>query len=122
MFLNVVTVAAGGAIGAACRYLCGFIPLKLNSGFPLATMLINIIGSFCIGVIAALAQKSGRIDPRIVLFLKAGFCGGFTTFSTFSLENLTLLQNGSYGTAILYMLFSVILCIAGTAGGMAVIR
>jgi fluoride exporter len=122
MFVNCFMIGAGGAAGAVCRYLFGMLPLKPQNGFPVNTLLINIFGSFCIGIITALAGKNGRLDPKIMLFLKVGFCGGFTTFSTFSLETFGLLQAGNYIPAALYMALSFVLCIAGTAGGMALIQ
>ena len=76
-------VGAGGFIGAVCRYLIGLIPLEQGSVFPVKTFAINVLGSFVIGVIAALAAKDSWLDPQIVLFLKVGICGGFTTFSSF---------------------------------------
>lgn len=118
MFLNCLTVALGGGLGAVCRYLFGLLPLKTSSGFPLATMIINLLGSFVIGLIVGFAQKNSNLNPKVVMFIKVGFCGGFTTFSTFSLESLGLFQSGSYLIAILYMALSFVLCLAGTAGGL----
>ncbi len=118
MFLNCLTVALGGGLGAVCRYLFGLLPLKTNSGFPLATMIINLLGSFVIGLIVGFAQKNSNLNPKVIMFIKVGFCGGFTTFSTFSLESLGLFQSGSYLIAILYMTLSFVLCLAGTAGGL----
>lgn len=118
MFLNCLTVALGGGLGAVCRYLFGLLPLKTNSGFPLATMIINLLGSFVIGLIVGFAQKNSNLYPKVIMFIKVGFCGGFTTFSTFSLESLGLFQSGSYLIAILYMTLSFVLCLAGTAGGL----
>ena len=121
--INCLVVALGGAFGAVCRYLTGLVPLRINTQFPVKTLLINFAGSFIIGVIASLSQRTGgRLDPRLVLFIKVGFCGGFTTFSTFSLENVALMQNGLYGTAVLYMMLSLVCCIAGTAGAVTLFR
>ena len=77
---NVFTVALGGALGAVCRYLITLLPMNPESGFPVKTFLINVAGSFLIGVVAALAARNA-LNPRTVLFLKVGICGGFTTFS-----------------------------------------
>jgi fluoride exporter len=118
MVINCLLVGFGGALGAVCRYLFGFVPLKTKNGFPLITLLINISGSLCIGFIMSLGHRKSYIDPKFLLLFKVGFCGGFTTFSTFSLESLTLIQKGAYSIAILYMLLSLLLCIAGVAGGM----
>lgn len=80
-------------------------------GFPVKTLLINILGAFVIGVLAVLGEKHS-LSPLLVLTLKTGVCGGFTTFSTFALETSQLFQNGSYGLGIGYVCASVILSIA----------
>lgn len=120
MFQNCLAVGAGGFCGAILRYCGGLIPwLKIGS-FPLPTLLINIIGAFLIGVIAQAAEVRG-MNPSLLLFLKVGLCGGFTTFSTFSLESLTLLENGRTALFALYAAASLILCILGVMLGKAVI-
>ena len=105
-------VAAGGAIGAVCRFLIGKLPLGSNSGFPLKTFIVNILGCFMIGLVAALALKQLSDSPKLVLFLKVGICGGFTTFSSFALETSGLLEKGSYAIAAAYVVLSVTLGIA----------
>ena len=84
--LNCIAVGLRGFLGSVCRYLAGQIPLGRDWGFPVRTLAINLIGSFLIGAVTALALKRAAPDPRLVLFLKAGVCGGFTTFSSFALE------------------------------------
>lgn len=106
--INCLIVALGGAVGAVCRYLITLLPMNPESGFPVKTFLINIAGSFLIGIVAALAAKNA-LDSRVVLFLKVGICGGFTTFSSFALETEGLVRGGSTGIAVLYVLLSVIL-------------
>ena len=86
----------------------GKLPVKNPAGFPVTTFMINVIGAFAIGCIAALALKNSDLNPRLVLFLKAGVCGGFTTFSTFSLEMGELLRSGAFVTAIAYVVLSVV--------------
>lgn len=108
---NCVFVGVGGALGAIGRYLMGFIPFRHSSDFPINTLLINVIGAFCIGIIAALAAKDLIHDPRTVLLLKTGICGGFTTFSTFSLESSQLFQKGHPAAGIIYVILSAVLCI-----------
>ena len=105
-------VAAGGAIGAVFRFLMGKLPLGSNSGFPLKTFIVNILGCFIIGLVAALALKQLSDSPKLVLFLKVGICGGFTTFSSFALETGGLLEKGSYAIAAAYVVLSVTLGIA----------
>lgn len=106
--INCLAVGIGGFIGAVLRYLIGQIPIKPQTGFPIKTFLINIIGAFVIGVIVAWAAKNHISDSRIVLMLKVGVCGGFTTFSTFAFETAELMQKGLSGMALAYALLSVI--------------
>ena len=108
MLLNCLLVALGGGVGACLRYLIGLIPLKEPFAFPVKTLLINLLGCFIIGLIAALAVKNSSISPKTVLFIKTGLCGGFTTFSTFALETETLIKTGHIGIALLYVALSVI--------------
>lgn len=122
ILLNCLIVGIGGAVGTICRYLLSLLPVKPQNGFPLITLIINVLGAFCIGMIVAFAGKSKNIDPYILLLLKVGFCGGFTTFSTFSLETTGLLQNGNYFIAISYIVLSVILCISAVIGAQALIK
>lgn len=107
--LDCLAVGLGGFAGSVLRYLAGRLPLQSPEGFPYATLIINVLGSFAIGLIAAVAAKRADIDPRLVLFLRVGLCGGFTTFSTFSSETFSLLRAGSYGGAAAYVLLSVLL-------------
>ena len=108
--LNCLIVGAGGFLGAVFRYLMSMLPLHEHSVFPFNTLLINVIGAFLIGIITAYAAK-GNFDPRILLFLKVGICGGFTTFSTFALEAEGLLGEGHYSLLATYVCGSVLLCI-----------
>lgn len=115
-------MGVGGAFGTMLRYLMSLIPLRPQNGFPVITLAINIIGAFCIGLIAALAGRNESYDPYLLLFLKVGICGGFTTFSTFSLESAGLLQNGNYFAAVSYMVLSVILCVCAVFGAQALVK
>lgn len=96
----ILTVAAGGAIGAVLRYMVSLIPFK--GSFPTATFAVNILGAFILGFIAGAAAAKG-IPHTLQLFLKTGICGGFTTFSTFSLESAALFQNGRTAMAVCYI-------------------
>lgn len=120
MLSNCLFVGLGGGAGAVCRYLVGMLPVLQRGAFPLATLVINLLGSFLIGLIAQRVNGPAGLDPNLVRFLKVGFCGGFTTFSTFSLESLTLLEEGRLGLFALYAVLSLALCIAGAALGKAV--
>ena len=113
MFSNFLAVGAGGAIGAMGRYAVGLIPALQRGAFPLHTLLINLGGAILIGMAAASAQRWTDLSPSLLLFWRVGICGGFTPFSTFSLESLTLLENGRTGLFALYALLSVALCLVG---------
>lgn len=111
-------VGLGGAIGAMFRYSIGLLPLK--SSFPFLTLITNIIGAFVIGIVVGLFEKQ-YLSSNLNLFLKTGVCGGFTTFSTFSLETLTLLENSMPSTAMIYALVSVIGCVIGVYLGKTIV-
>ncbi|MCR5088384.1 MAG: fluoride efflux transporter CrcB [Oscillospiraceae bacterium] len=108
-------VGLGGALGAMGRYAISLFPVKMS--FPLLTLLTNILGAVLIGFIAGLVNGNREISPNAVLFWKTGVCGGFTTFSTFSLEAYNLLDQGRNAAALLYALLSVGLCIFGICCG-----
>lgn len=105
--LNCLAVALGGAVGSVLRYLIGLIPVKEQFLFPIKTFAINVIGCFIIGLVTALTLKSNNLNPKLILFLKVGICGGFTTFSTFALESSNLLKNGHASIAALYMFLNI---------------
>lgn len=109
--LDCLFVGLGGFLGAVARYLCTRLPLESGNGFPIVTLLVNVLGAFVIGLIAAGASKHAGWDPRLVLLLKTGVCGGFTTFSTFALETTSLLQSGKPWTAVAYIGLSVLLSV-----------
>lgn len=106
--LNCLLVGLGGFIGAVLRYLISLMPIKNPESFPVNTFIINIVGAFAIGCIAFAVSKNENIDPKLLLFLKVGVCGGFTTFSTFSLETAELIKGGSVVTAIIYIIASIV--------------
>lgn len=106
---NYLLVFIGGGVGAACRFLVKEVISHLHPDFPLATFAVNVFGSFLIGVFYALSLKSSRFDPAIWLLLTTGIMGGFTTFSSFSLEFMILIQEGKASTATIYAVLSVIL-------------
>ena len=120
--IDCIVVGAGGFIGAVCRYLIGLIPLNEGGAFPVKTFLINIAGSFVIGIIAALALKNSALNPRAVLFLKVGICGGFTTFSSFALETGDLIKGGNMQTALVYAVLTTVLGVLAVFAGQAVVR
>ncbi len=107
--MNILLVGAGGAAGAVLRYLISLIPYK--GTFPVLTLITNLLGAVFIGFISGIAEK--KLSQNEVLFLKTGVCGGFTTFSTFSLEAYGLLSTGRTVSAAVYSVLSVVLCVAG---------
>lgn len=107
----------GGFVGACARYLISLIPMETKGDFPVNTFLTNIIGAIMIGFIIAYARDT-NMSPNHLLFLKVGLCGGLTTFSTFSVESLGLIESGSWITAAVYMMLSVFCCVCGVMLGM----
>lgn len=118
---NVIFVGLGGFVGAILRYLLGLIPVR-QTPFPIITLCINVLGAFVIGLLAALCEKNKINSQPLLLFSKVGLCGGFTTFSTFSLETYDLLSSGHTAPAILYALLSVGLCLLAIFGARALIH
>ncbi len=117
---NFLWVAAGGSIGAVLRY--GIALMFPNHGFPYATLIVNLAGSFLLGVILAMSFRSESLPSGMKLFLATGICGGFTTFSGFSSENLDLMQTGKYNIAFLYIITSVVGGILATWFGFKLIQ
>ena len=115
MLLNIFVVGLGGFVGSVLRYLAGMIPTGAQPLFPYKTMLINLVGCLAIGIVAAICAKS-EVDTRLVLFIRVGLCGGFTTFSAFALESEKLLQSGHYGIAATYVALSIVLGIGAVIG------
>lgn len=113
--MNFLFVGLGGAVGAMLRYAMSLIPCK--TAFPIITLLTNIVGAVVIGFIVGFASKR-NVSDNTMLFLKTGLCGGFTTFSTFSLEAFNLFHNGSYLLSGVYVVLSAVLCILGVWAGM----
>ena len=106
--MNILAVGLGGFAGAVCRYLIGLITVNENFIFPIKTFGINVLGCLIIGLVSLIAAKNNALNPHLLLFLKVGVCGGFTTFSTFALETTELMKNGHLGIAFLYVLSSIL--------------
>lgn len=116
-----IMVGLGGFVGAVCRYLFGLIPWGTDR-FPLGTFLINLVGAVLIGAISAVWELNPHFDRNVLLLLTVGLCGGFTTFSTFTLESFGLIESGRVGTAAAYMLLSVAFCLLGVMIGRGAVR
>ncbi len=112
-------VAIGSAIGGLARYSLTRWTLEWSSSFPWGTVLINVLGAFVIGFFGTFTLASGRfaVTENTRLFVMVGLCGGFTTFSSFSLQTFDLLRSGAWGKALANVLLSVVLCFAAVAAG-----
>ena len=115
MIIKCLSVGIGGFIGSILRYLISEIPIK-QINYPINTLFTNVIGAVIIGMVIPSADNSG-MHPEKSLLLKTGFCGGLTTFSTFSLEAFNLLDNKQYTLGGLYIVLSVVCCIFGILCG-----
>ena len=119
----IAAVAVGGALGSVARYLLGaFIQDRVSIGLPIGTLLINVVGSLLLGFFMALGLETTAITPEVRFLLTTGFCGGFTTFSTFSYETYRLIEDAEYETAGIYIVASVLLSVLACAAGMEAAR
>jgi CrcB protein len=122
MMAPILQVAAGGAIGAVMRYLAGIGLVRLfgHTAFPLGVLTVNVVGSFAMGLFVGLAAQRGltHLSP----FVATGILGGFTTFSAFSLEAVTLYERGAVGLAAAYVVTNVVFSIAALFAGLALSR
>ena len=122
-FQSILAVATGGAIGSVARYLVGIGSGKwFGLAFPWGTLIINIAGSFLIGVFVECFALRWELPQVARLFLTVGICGGFTTFSTFLLDAFVLAERGALWPAAAYIAGSVVLSIAGLFAGLHLIR
>lgn len=121
MMATLAQVALGGAVGALARYLTGLGMVRLlGHGFPFGTLVVNVVGSFFMGVlVVALAHLGGN---RFAPLLMTGLLGGFTTFSAFSLDAVTLYERGQAGLALMYVGTSVLVSLAALTAGLFVAR
>ncbi len=116
--MNALAVGLGGFIGATSRYFVSTFVNKFNtSGFPVATLIINVLGSFLMGLLTQLLVGLCPDNKKIQLFLTTGILGGFTTFSTFSLETVNLFQDGKAVFGVANIVLSVVFCLIGVILG-----
>ncbi len=114
---KILLVGLGGSLGSMLRYVSAkTIDARFNSVFPYGTLTVNLVGSFVIGIVYAFAMRKTGSDNWSV-FLGAGFCGGFTTFSAFAVENLNLINQRLFSTSFLYIAVSILLGLLAVAGG-----
>ena len=120
---NILLVGFGGGLGSIARFLCQkYLYALYPHPFPIGTFVVNIVGCFLIGIFYALAEKGNILTPEWRLLLTTGFCGGYTTFSTFAYENINLLKGGDFLYFGLYIAGSVILGIVATFCGMLILK
>ena len=118
-----LAVAAGGAVGAVARYLVMIqVGHLLGAGFPYATLAVNVIGSFILGSLVEALALVWTVGSDLRAFIVVGVLGSFTTFSTFSLDVISLIERGQIGAAGLYIVASVVLTVAGFVAGMMLLR
>jgi len=119
--MTILYIALGGIAGTLSRYgLEGWIQSRTASSFPVGTLVVNISGSFLLGFILRIATGAAVISPDVRAGLTIGFCGAFTTMSTFSYESVTLLNDGDYLRAGLYMTATILGCVAAVMTGAAI--
>jgi len=120
---NLLLVAAGGAMGASARHLVGVVTLRaFGPGFPVGTLVVNIVGCLAMGIIAGLFATRIQGSENLRLLIATGFLGGFTTFSAFALDFTVLWDRGEIALALGYVAASVLLSLAGLALGLWLVR
>lgn len=123
MIRNILFVAIGGMLGSVGRFLLSTLVVGLLPyTFPFGTFAVNIIGCFVMGAVVGLAERYPWFHHEWRMFLTAGFCGGFTTFSAFAFENVELLLDKNYGTFAAYSTTSFVLCVLAALAGLMLTR
>jgi CrcB protein len=116
-------ISLGAVLGANARFLVGLWVLhRLGAAFPYGTLVVNATGSLLVGLVLGVMAERADVDPAWRLTLVAGFCGSYTTFSTFSFEAIALLREGAFATALVYVLTSVALSLLATGLGLIAAR
>ena len=117
MVKDIIIVGIGSGIGGICRYLISSFMGQTSNGFPWGTFVVNVAGCLLIGILWGVMSRFQNLSPSFSLSLMVGFCGGFTTFSTFSKEGLALLQANNFTLLALYTIGSVVLGVTAVALG-----
>jgi CrcB protein len=119
----ILIIGLGGGLGSICRYLVQLGISRLTTvSFPAGTFLVNITGCFIIGLLYGFSDKYATLSTEWRLFLVTGICGGYTTFSSFSYESISLFRQGNYTYFIAYTVLSVLLGLLATVGGMMIVK
>lgn len=121
-FTGLILVGLGGAIGSVLRFLITLALENYSRFLPWGTIAVNITGSFVIGMGAAWLLSAGKMQETIKFFLLIGLCGGFTTFSSFSLQNMQLLQEGAFGRLAVHIAISALGCLLATVVGYHLVK
>jgi len=123
MSRNILFVAIGGMLGSVGRFLMVMLAVQLfPSTFPVGTFLVNLVGSFVMGAAVGFAERNLWVHSSWRVFITAGFCGGFTTFSAFAFENIELILNKNYGTFALYSSATFVVCLIAALAGLMITR
>ena len=123
MIKTILIVGLGGGAGSILRFLCQkWVYQFYPHPFPWGTFAVNIAGCFLIGIFYSIGEKTSILTPEWRLLLTTGFCGGFTTFSAFAFENLTLLKSGDISYFTLYIVLTIVLCIGAVLAGTTLIK
>jgi CrcB protein len=123
MVKDFLAISVAAIVGANLRYLLSRLAaMELGSVFPYGTLFINIIGSFIVGFFVIWTTERALVDPRWRLLVVIGFCGSFTTFSSYAFETMSYFENGQWGLMLANVLTNNVLCLGGVLAGMALAR